>query len=253
MTYKIVVNPKYEALRPQVQQIVKGGRPAGAEDIYVGRNTLYRCVLNNTALVIKEFKKPNKVNAYVYTTLRKSKAARSFRNAMAMMSLGFLTPEPVAYGEVRSGLKLIESIYISRELTGGTEMREWEAFPFKDTLLPAFAREIYRLHQAGVFHKDFSPGNILFTDNAGEGYKFYYVDLNRMKFEVHDHRQQMRMFRAINLNPESLRVLARLYAEVSHQDKDKIEAEALAALDGYFADQRSKQRIKKWLKGLRGQ
>lgn len=73
-----------------------------------------------------------------------------------------------------------------------------------------------------------------------------------MKFDVHDHHQQMKMFRAINLNPDSLRLLAGLYAEVSNQDKGEIQSEALDALDGYFAEQRSKQRFKKWMKVLKG-
>lgn len=205
-------------------------------------------------VVVKEFKKPNLVNAYVYTTVRTSKAERSYRNAMKMSELGFLTPEPVAYGEVRNGIKLVSSCYICRELTGASEMRNWEDFPNAGTLIPAFAREIYRLHQAGVWHKDFSPGNILYKETAAEKketsegkYNFYYVDLNRMKFGVHDRKRQMSMFRSINLNPAETRKLAGYYAEVAGLEKAATEKEALEQLAGYFAERGRKARFKKLL------
>ena len=206
-------------------------------------------------VVVKEFKKPNLVNAYVYTTVRTSKAERSYRNAMRMSELGFLTPEPVAYGEVRNGIKLVSSCYICRELTGASEMRNWEDFPNAGTLIPAFAREIYRLHQAGVWHKDFSPRNILYKETAAEKketatgkYDFYYVDLNRMKFGVHDRKRQMSMFRSINLNPAETRKLAGYYAAVAGLDKATTEKEALEQLAGYFAERKRKSKLKSLFK-----
>lgn len=198
-------------------------------------------------VVVKEFKKPNLVNAYVYTTVRTSKAERSYRNAMKMSELGFLTPEPVAYGEVRNGIKLVSSCYICRELVGASEMRNWEDFPNAATLIPAFAREIYRLHKAGVWHKDFSPGNILYKETAADTYDFYYVDLNRMKFGVHDRKRQMSMFRSINLNPAETRKLAGYYAEVAGLEKAATEKEALEQLAGYFAERGRKAKFKKLL------
>lgn len=241
----ITINPRYEQFRPQIEAIVRGGMPDGAEVIYRGRNTLYAISLGDTRAVVKQFRRPNAVNAFVYTTLRKSKARRSYENAMRMLGLGFLSPEPIAWGETRSGLRLESSCYICAALEGATEMRHWEEFDFADTLLPAFAAEIWRLHQAGVWHKDFSPGNILFTGNAGEGYRFHYVDLNRMKFGVHDRSRLMSMFRSINLDRGETSRLARLYAAASGQDADKVESEALLQLEGYFKERERKRRFKK--------
>lgn len=247
MKYKIEINSRYEKYRTIIEDIVKHGKPEQAEVIYRGRNILYRIDLGDIKAIVKDFKKPNIINAYVYTTIRESKAARSYRNATKILELGFDTPRPVAYGEVIKGLKLTNSYYISEELTGASEMRHWEDFDNADTLVPAFAREIWKLHQAGVWHKDFSPGNILYTGDSVQGYRFHYVDLNRMKFDVHDPKKLMSMFRSINLNPAETRRLGRAYAEASGEDPDKTEEKAASELEGYFAERRRKAFFKRML------
>lgn len=261
MSYIIKINPKYEAFRDQIESLIKIGRPASMEIIYEGRNTLYRFkalpdsvryknkseepMPESIPMVVKEFKKPNPINAYAYTTVRTSKARRSYENGLKMLSLGFETPEPIAYCEERRGLKLLESCYVSRELTGATEMRHWEDHPDSTPLVKAFAEEIKRLHEAGVWHKDFSPGNVLYTGNQQTGYKFHYVDLNRMKFDEHRHGKLMSMFRSINLNPEETKRLARYYAEATGQQPEAVEREALTYLEGYFRERSRKATFKK--------
>ena len=47
--------------------------------------------------------------------------------------------------------------------------------------LLAFARYTVALHQAGILHLDYSPGNILIHHNETEGYSFSLVDVNRMQ------------------------------------------------------------------------
>ena len=245
LRYIVRINPDYERLRPLIEGIARGEVPPDAVNIYEGRNTLYTTRLGDVQAVVKVFKRPNFINSYVYTTLRSSKGKRSFLNALELKRLGFLTPDPIACIEVRRGLKLVGCQYVCRELSGASEMRHWENFPDADTLLPAFAREMLRLHQAGVWNKDFSPGNILYKGDSASGYEFYYVDLNRMEFGVHDSKKLMRMFRAINLNSGETARLGRLYAEAAGTDPEDMEKEALRQLDGYFATQRRKNFFKR--------
>ena len=47
--------------------------------------------------------------------------------------------------------------------------------------MTAFAEFTARLHEAGILHLDYSPGNILY-DKIGEEYHFSLVDINRMHF-----------------------------------------------------------------------
>ena len=82
--------------------------------------------------------------------------------------------------------------------------------------------QIVKLHQAGVWHKDFSPGNILYTGNAVDGYHFSYIDLNRMSFGISDRKKLMSMFRSINLNRAETERLGRYYALASGQDVDVV-------------------------------
>lgn len=248
MRYIIKINPAYEKYRDIIEKIIKKGKPENAEIIYEGRNLLYRIDLGASKGIVKDFRKPHLINSYAYTTVRKSKAARSYENALKMLELGFDTPLPIAYGEVRKGLQLQESYYISAELTDAREMRHWEEFDNADTLVPAFAKEILRLHKAGVWHKDFSPGNILYSGNETTGYKFHYVDLNRMKFGVHDREKLMSMFRSINLNPTETERLGRLYGKISGKDPEQMGKEALRQLDNYFAERKRKAAFKQIFK-----
>lgn len=258
---KIEINPKYEHLRGEIEKIFNQiyilkdwGEvmyatprllPENAEYIYRGgRNDLYRLPIGGKNFIVKDFKTPNIINRYVYTTLRKSKASRSYSNAMKMLGLGFKTPKPVAYIEFKKWGRLRYSFYISEELTGGEEMRQWEEKPNAEELLRAFAMEINRLHKAGVLHLDFSPGNILFIRNEDGSYDFHYVDLNRMKFGVYSRKRLMRMFRSINLKRAETERIARLYAEAAGLDADKTAAEAIGELEGYFAEQKKKKKFK---------
>ena len=47
--------------------------------------------------------------------------------------------------------------------------------------LSAFARYTAALHQAGILHLDYSPGNILIHQNETNEYSFSLVDVNRMQ------------------------------------------------------------------------
>jgi tRNA A-37 threonylcarbamoyl transferase component Bud32 len=226
---------------------VEKGVPEGTEIIYKGRNTVYRMPVNGVTLIIKAFKLPNVINAYIYTTLRKSKAERSYINAKRLQQYGFLTPAVVAYAEVRDGMKLRESYYISEEFKG-SEIREWEKLPDSESLLHALAGEMVKMHEAGVWHKDFSPGNVLYSGDKDKGYRFYYVDLNRMQFGVKSKKKLMSMFKSINLNREETLRLAREYAKVSGRPIAEVEAEANMAMDAYHKRRQDKQRLKKLLR-----
>jgi len=46
-----------------------------------------------------------------------------------------------------------------------------------------FACFTAKLHQAGVYHFDYSPGNILIKNLPNNDYQFSLIDINRMKFK----------------------------------------------------------------------
>ena len=122
-SYHIHVSARYTKIKSEIEKIIRQGIPADATVIYKARNTVYRLNVGGTDLVIKAFRVPNIINSLVYTHLRKSKAMRSYMNAKRLQELGFHTPTPIAYGEVREDGRLRQSYYISENLEGRKHAR----------------------------------------------------------------------------------------------------------------------------------
>ena len=247
MSVNITTAPLHPEIKALAERILSDGIPSEARIIYKGRNRVYALKLSDGSEVnIKAFKIPRGLNPYIYTLFRKSKARRSYENSQQLIKLGINAPEPLAYIEIRNGIRLGRSYYICRQIES-QNVRDWDKKPDCEALLQALAEEIVKLHEAGVLHKDFSPGNVLYTGNQNDGYTFYYIDLNRMSFDVRSHKKLMRMFRAISLDPEQTAHLARLYGKAAGKDPDKTEIEARKALQSYLD---KKSRLRKLKKAL---
>lgn len=254
MTCKTVINPAYGHVRPLVERILQepGRVPDGARVIYDERNRLYQVQIGTDTFVVKAFRVPNPVNRLAYTTLRQSKARRSYDNAVRLQGMGVDTPDPVAWMEVRHGLLLSESFYISL-LTPFPQIRHWERRPDAPRMLKAFGHEMLRLHRLGVWHKDFSPGNVLVeTTPAGE-YRFYHIDLNRMKFDDRNPRHLMDMFGRMHGRRECIADLARAYTDAMDEGgadgfqlvaKEEVLPMALDSFDRFWTRHARKERLK---------
>lgn len=232
------------------EKIAAEGMPGDAEIIYKGRNRVYKVSFLGEKLCIKAFHCPRFPNSYIYTNFKKSKPRRSFDNANMLLTAGIGTPEPKAWVECNSRGRLKEGYYIS-EYVPSENMRQWENKADCAPLLKAFAREMLKIHNAGIYHRDFSPGNALYTGNSENGYKFYFVDLNRMEFGVHDRKKLMRNFRAINLNEKETDRLARIYAEEARLDPDATAKEAVDNLRAYMASKARHRAMKRIFKRKR--
>ena len=104
------------------------------------------------------------------------------------------------------------------------------------------------LHKAGIFFRDFSPGNILVEQLPQGGYRFYYIDLNRMEFGVLSHTRLMRMFRSLIFHNPTLSLLARKYADGMGLDADLVEAQAMKVHQAFEDEKVRKQALKKRLR-----
>lgn len=253
---KIIIEmaPGCEHLRELAESIACGGVPADARVVYRGRNLVAAIsdVTDPAAEInVKAFHKPRFVNSLVYTTLRHGKAERSFRYGCRLAELGFLTPEPIGYIEVRRGSRLLESYYLSRQVEA-TEMRHTYRLDFEETLLQALGREMARLHKSGVLMLDFSPGNVLFVPDETNpaDFKFYYVDLNRTRFGISDHAKLMAMFKAIMENDRQVEVIARAYAREMGLDEAATVETALSHHRRFRRRWERKKKIKSLLRRL---
>ncbi len=154
------------------------------EQLGEDRNKIKRVSYKGQSLVVKSFKIPNAVNRIAYRFLRKSKAQRSYENATYLLQHQIGTPAPIAYLEQTTGLCFNGSYYVSvyephdftfRELINDDTLED------KEQILIEFTRFIYQMHEAQIYFLDNSPGNTLIRKTEN-GYAFFLVDLNRMKF-----------------------------------------------------------------------
>lgn len=243
----IRLNPKYESLSPFVFDITASGLPDDATLVYKSRNKIVRTLHDGLDINIKAFKLPNLANRYIYSMFRKSKAERSYLNAWKLIDLGFHTPEPIGFGEEKVPGRLKHSYYFSIQIEA-SEMRNMETRPDAAALLHALGTEMARLHRAGVWMKDFSPGNVLFTRTSSGSYIFNHVDLNRIEFDCHDNDKLMRMFGAMVYTDEHLRMLSDGYAIALGLDLDETYRMALKQVDRFNRYRERKARLKKLLR-----
>ena len=182
---RLVLNSKYECLRTWLEWLPSGFDQSG-EMVYDARNSIRSIVpqadgWGEEALMVKRFHTPSFPNSLVYSFLREPKAVRAYNNAVNLLDRGIATPEPVAF-VLCGGLLLKESYLVTRASGLSHLMREFTLAyrPELDALIRPFARFTARMHEAGVLHLDYSPGNILW-DKKGDEYLFEVVDINRMR------------------------------------------------------------------------
>lgn len=156
------------------------------EIIYDGRNQLRRFVVDGRSLIVKAFRTPNFVNRIAYAWLRPSKAQRSFDYAARLRSLGIGSPAPVGWLTERVGLLFRRSYYVCLESALPYTYKDIMAGHLDPELerrsLEAIAFVTARLHDAGMLHKDYSRGNILFGPQPDGSISVEIIDLNRIRF-----------------------------------------------------------------------
>lgn len=178
---KIVVNIKYRNYREQIEQLIVSGVPG--ERIRVLRNELTKCRLAEMSVVVKRFAVPNWFQRIIYTLFRKSKAARSYNNALILRTMGIDTPEPIAYIEqYRFGL-FHTGYYIARFSTNSTLSHITTLSDSQQSLVAVDLAEFTaKMHSFGVAFYDYNSQNILYK-KCDDKYHFEIVDINRMDFK----------------------------------------------------------------------
>lgn len=195
--------------RRLAEQLAATGDVSSLEQIYNGRNRLYRT--SDRKLCVKEYRVPGFIKRFIYGFLRKSKAFRAFDNARELKELAIPTPTPVAAVECKNYGFLGRSYYIYEYADGWQELRDVEKRSDFPALSSALAEFIYKLHRNGVLMKDFSPGNVLWRLN-GSYFDFTLVDINRMEFDIEDRELLLSNFGAPLDTEEAVRQLGKQYA-----------------------------------------
>ena len=99
------------------------------------------------------------------------------------------------------------------------------------------------LHEKGVYFLDHSPGNTLIKKQE-QGYKFYLVDLNRMKFKSLSYNERIKNFDRLSKHENMVKIMSDEYAKCI----DKNPEEVFDLMWKYTNQFRTKIRRKKNLK-----
>lgn len=232
---KIVIDPQYTSLHRYVEQLP--GQFDRGEVVYEARNVLRRFCWDGTVVVVKKYKMPILINRFIYGTFRKSKARRSFEYAHVLEEKGFRTPSAVAYIEERRCGLFAESYLVTLNEEYPQMMRRFlsdESLTDEGKMvLRAFAAYTVRLHEAGVLHEDYSPGNIAF-EIAGDKVSFSLFDINRMHFGRLSRKRCLHNLCRITPSIVVLSYLAGEYARLWGWNVEESVAEALRAQTRFF-------------------
>jgi hypothetical protein len=230
---------EYGAMLLQIENIFA----ENGELVYKKRNEIKNITFDGISWNVKSFAVPNLINKLIYTFFRESKAKRSYAYSQKISSF---VPEPLGYVEYyRYGL-LHESYFVSKEFQYDLTIREilFEYDPVeKEKILKAFAKFTFELHEAGICHLDYSPGNILIKQEKEE-YVFKIVDINRMQFGEMDIQQRAKNFSRVWLNDEDMKTIIREYAVLASYDYEKMVKSALE----YSRKHKEKANFKKHMK-----
>lgn len=245
MSYKLELNPTYPNFRDTLLNI-KSIFSNNKETIHLARNELKVIELEGINTVVKAFRVPNWMNRFVYAYIRNSKAYKAFHNATKLHGIGVETPEAIGYIEFFKFGLLHESYFISKKFDYDftiAHIRDDQP-EYKKKVLEQFAAFSYEIHKKGVWHVDYSGGNILIKESNGN-YEFSLVDINRMKFRPISGYKGLENFNKLWFNETDLTTIAKTYALLAGLDEQKAISEIL------MHDRRLKAKVefKRKLKG----
>ncbi len=245
---KYMLQERYKHLEPFLLQI-KTRFDEPSELIHDARNQLKIIKVDDVEIVVKSFRIPNPVNQVVYAWLRDSKAKKSYDHSLRLNALGITTPEPIGYIEFYDNGLLKESFFLARRTHYDFTIREPlldPEWPDHDEIFRQFGEFTQNVHQKGILHRDYSPGNILITKHSDGLYRFDLVDINRMGFGTLSDEEKMRNLSKLWADEKDMTLIANAYAAKAGIDPEKT-AESMIFYD------RQNKRIKTFKRRLKGE
>ena len=240
---KYEINPSYKMEFKGFLTNIKKHFQSSNSSIHKARNELKIIPFQGIDTVVKSFKIPNIINKVVYTYFKDSKAKKSYEYSL---KLGHFTPTPIGYIEFFKNSLLYESYFVSEKFAYDFTIREPlldKSFKNRVAILEAFAMFTLELHNAGVFHDDYSPGNILIKEDE-DTYIFKIVDVNRMKFFALTEEDRAKNFSKLWANEDNLTTIATQY--IKHY---KAHNDFIKKVLHYSLQNKKRKNFKKRLKG----
>lgn len=210
--FKRIINSKFKTLKPFVDSLPHIFEDNG-ETIYTGRNLIKVFDVDGLKVNVKRYGVPFFLNRIVYSYIRKPKGLRAYTYPSILLKAGINTPEPIAYIEQRKAGLISYSYFVSLQSSYKPylyEIGNLEVDQIKE-LAEALALFTSDMHKNGIYHKDYSPGNILCGEKEGK-IDFCLVDINRMRFDEVSIEEGCANFARLWGQPSFFRYLAEVYA-----------------------------------------
>lgn len=241
---KYKINPIYSSVFKDFLLNIKLFFSQNMQSIHKARNEIKVLEYADQNIVVKSFKVPHFINKIAYGFFRDSKAKKSYENSMKIIDF---VPEPIGYIEFKKFGLLLESYFVSKKFTYDFTIREPlldKNFEDKVRIFHEFAHFTYKLHEQGILHLDYSPGNILIK-KENSGYRFKIVDINRMQFKTLLLKDRLKNFSQLWAKDEDLVIMIKSYAELIGEDEDVCITKALC----YSQKNKDIKNFKKRVKG----
>ena len=242
---KLILHEDYKNLHPFLSSLPEQFDTSG-DLMFQARNTIKSYRIEGMDIVVKSYGNPLFINRIIYGNIRSSKAKRAYNYALKLRDYGIGTPQPLAYIEIKKGLILHKSFFISLKSTFPNRLSDLcTETPAKDVdkLARGIAVFTAKLHDLGILHKDYSSGNLLYEINKDE-VLLQVIDLNRMRFGRVGRKKGCKNFERLCLNDEILSRIAEEYAEVRSFDK-AICVEEVLKYNRKHRNRRSKKQVQR--------
>ncbi len=192
---------------------------------------------------VKAFKVPHLLNRFIYTFFRDSKAKKSYDYSLKIAPF---VPKAIGYIEEFERGLLAKSYFVSEYFDYDLTIREpllQRNYPEKEAIFRAFAHFTFTLHEAGILHADYSPGNILIKEEE-TGYLFKIVDINRMVFKTPTFRERIKNFAKLWAKDEDLTLILKEYARLCGYKPGDVIRQGLAYSQAHKDRKNRKKRLK---------
>lgn len=195
---KLILNPKYEALRPYLLRLKEHFEKEGRE-IHAGRNVIRVLTVGGLELCVKRYAVPSLKRRVQQMLYKQRKAKRAYISPMLLRERGFESPESVAYVRDRKGLLSETTYFVCLHSSYRYSMEDVHLLPpgEAEELTRCFARFAARLHKNGFLHRDFSSSDILYDKIDGK-YHFSLIDTNSLRVRKVDVARGLRNLRRLS-------------------------------------------------------
>ncbi len=178
---KIILNPKYERLRPYLMNLEEHFEREGKE-IHRDRNVLRTLQVDGLTLCVKRYAQPSLRGRIAVKLYKSPKGKKAYLRPLQLRERGYESPEPVAFVKYNKGLVTTTTYFVCIHSTYRYSMAGIMDLPDEERteVTKCFARYAAGFHKDGFLHRDFSPANILF-DRVNDRYRFALIDTNSIR------------------------------------------------------------------------